>query len=131
MISGTLPSGAPPMHANTSCGPCLNLRRESGYQAGLDALLGAQMYVSLHRVREIPFQGDTKGFFTLSAAKGRYIVFVQGLVGQNRRCIWLMNGVQVGKTPVSIELSPHAIVGVDQNSPLTIPNLFLRTSEHL
>ena len=96
------------------------LHPESNYMDALRAFSGAFMQASLHHAK-IPFEVDEHGFFSVSAAMGSYIVYVDGLAG-GHRCIWMLSGVQVGKTPVSIQLSPSAIVESGGNEDLRGPS---------
>jgi hypothetical protein len=92
------------------------LRPESKY-----AFAGAFAQADLHH-RDIPFEVDEHGFFSVSATTGSYIVYVDGLAG-GHRCIWMLSGVQLGKTPVTIKLSPSAIVEAGGNEDLRGPSL--------
>jgi len=100
---------------------------ESSYADALSAFLSAFMWASAHHVRDVPFQIDARGFFSVSAVTGSYIVYVDGVAG-GHRCIWMLSGVQVGERPVSIQISPRAVVGPDRDSTLITPNVILQTS---
>jgi hypothetical protein len=97
------------------------------YSAALSTLVE---YARIHHVRDVPFQADAQGLFSVSAVKGDYLVYADGVVG-GRSCTWLlMRPVRLEKRPVSIKLSRPAIVEGYSPPLLTMPSLILRTSEH-